>query len=335
MKWFIILSLFAFCSCQDTATLLWDGKIAGSYGGGTGTKADPFLIKTTQQLAYLAKEVCNGQTYAGVFFSLEENLDMGGALETPLHWKPIGMTKEKKYISNEDKYVAFEGCLNGNNKIISNLDCSADSFTNYVGLFSIIGKKGCVCNLNILGKNVILGCHIGGICGINHGRIINCHTMGEFKTGGMSGVGGIAGINDGLIAASSFRGYLAAERFVGGITGKNMRKGIIDNCYNAGTISMDSHSQGGIAGHNDFGVIKNCYAINSYITSSICDVEHCFIGFQKNPGGMFLGTFVNLEAMKTERFVDLLNQNQSNKPWVTDVNNINHGYPVLRATYKP
>ena len=33
--------------------------------------------------------------------------------------------------------------------------------------------------------------------------------------------------------------------------------------------------------------------------------------------------------MKSEEFVDLLNEGQNEKPWKQDTNNINDGYPIL------
>lgn len=44
----------------STNSTVWDGSIAASYAGGTGTSIDPFLISNGEQMARLAQEVNNG-----------------------------------------------------------------------------------------------------------------------------------------------------------------------------------------------------------------------------------------------------------------------------------
>lgn len=49
------------------ASGVWDGTIAESYAGGTGTRTDPFLISNGSQLA---KMVNDGNDTAGKFYKL-------------------------------------------------------------------------------------------------------------------------------------------------------------------------------------------------------------------------------------------------------------------------
>ena len=56
----------------------WDGTIATSYGGGTGTITDPYLITKCSELAYLAQVTNAGTTYVGKYFRQEINLDLKG-----------------------------------------------------------------------------------------------------------------------------------------------------------------------------------------------------------------------------------------------------------------
>lgn len=66
---FTILSLFAFMVANAQ---VWDGT-AKAWTKGSGTEADPYLIETGENLAYLAETVTAGETYEGVFFKLVNN----------------------------------------------------------------------------------------------------------------------------------------------------------------------------------------------------------------------------------------------------------------------
>ena len=50
----------------------WNGTVATAFAGGTGTSADPYQIRTAEQLAYLAQQVNGGNAYSGTYFKLME-----------------------------------------------------------------------------------------------------------------------------------------------------------------------------------------------------------------------------------------------------------------------
>lgn len=59
---------------------IWDGSVASSFGGGTGTETNPYRINSAAQLAYLA-EVFNdpdvkNNTYYGKYYKLTSNIDL-------------------------------------------------------------------------------------------------------------------------------------------------------------------------------------------------------------------------------------------------------------------
>ncbi|MGN1234581.1 MAG: hypothetical protein ACI4U2_01200, partial [Christensenellaceae bacterium] len=89
----------------------WDGSIAQAFESGTGTRSDPYIIKTAAQLALLSHNVyTNVSSYDGTYFRLDGNINLGNK-----EWTPIGS-------KNQDGTTrTFKGYFDGNNKVISNL----------------------------------------------------------------------------------------------------------------------------------------------------------------------------------------------------------------------
>lgn len=264
----ITLSILSFHSyCAN-----WDGA---------GTKDDPFLISTSQQLVELAEEVNNGTDFYNEFFSLTNDIDLSEVCSDSLgSWAPIGS------ISNY-----FEGTLFGNSHTISNLYIDINENKSYYGLFGYIGEYGAIYDLSIENGIVYstfwcgaiaaannglisncknIGCSIdswhysGGICGVNFNTIKDCTNQAEVTSSLCSG--GICAYNYGTITDCTNNHNITANEGGGGICGYNggfadftncynVRIGFIDNCINNSTIIGDNKI-GGIAGRND-GFIVN------------------------------------------------------------------------------
>ena len=92
-------------SDETPKTNVWDGSIAESFAGGDGSEADPFLIQTAAQLAFLAQEVNAGKDYTGKYVSLACDLDLND-----IEWTPIG-----------NGTSSFSGVFDGNGHRIVNL----------------------------------------------------------------------------------------------------------------------------------------------------------------------------------------------------------------------
>lgn len=265
---YIILTMLSFHSyCAN-----WNGS---------GTKDDPFLISTSQQLAELAEEVNNGTDFYNEFFSLTNDIDLSDICGDSLgSWTPIGT------ISNY-----FEGTLLGNSHTISNLYIDIKKNKSYYGLFGFIGENGAVYDLTLengsvystfwsgtiaaANSGVISNCknincpvdswHFsGGICGVNFNIIKDCHNQAEVTSSLCCG--GICAYNYGTITDCTNNNNITANEGCGGICGYNggfaninncynVRIGFIDNCRNNSSI-MGNGKIGGIAGRND-GFIVN------------------------------------------------------------------------------
>jgi len=105
-------------TCAD----IWDGITATAYPNAdeadAGTAANPYEIFTPEHLAYLAQQVNAGTNYAGKYFKLMNDINLGNQ-----NWTRIGDT------SNH----AFKGTFDGDGHTISNLYVTGS--TGYNGLF--------------------------------------------------------------------------------------------------------------------------------------------------------------------------------------------------------
>ena len=108
---------------------VYDGTpyYADSYESGDGSKDKPYLISNDMQLAKLAHDVNNGESFSGKYFKLTKDIDLSKAL-----WTPIGVT-------NPSTKRFFNGKFDGDGHTISNMHIvwTYDSGTEIsLGLFS-------------------------------------------------------------------------------------------------------------------------------------------------------------------------------------------------------
>ena len=110
---------------------VWNGGVATAFGGGTGTDADPYLIRNADQLAYLNVLISadNGD-YNTASYKLLSDIDFGGAVNVQQNgniWYPIGYWHQGDGVNaagEETWYTyggAFMGTFDGNGHKIANI----------------------------------------------------------------------------------------------------------------------------------------------------------------------------------------------------------------------
>ena len=95
----------------------WDGSVADSFDGGSGTESDPYRIANGAQLAYLAKVVnynLDGINTADTYYVLTNDINLGS-----IEWTPIGTHKDLS--GNSDSTYNFHGNFDGAQRKIINL----------------------------------------------------------------------------------------------------------------------------------------------------------------------------------------------------------------------
>lgn len=105
-----------------------DHICATSFKKGSGTQADPYIISTAAELAYLSKRVYDNKS-ENAYFALDADIDLDNAI-----WTPIGR------LNGIDNYV-FKGKLDGRGHVVRNMHLFWDDATNAelnYGLFSTL-----------------------------------------------------------------------------------------------------------------------------------------------------------------------------------------------------
>ena len=210
---------------------------------GEGTEENPFLVKTEADLTKLAEFVNAGETLAGYYIKLENDIALSGA------FTQIG-----------SRTKAFSGVFDGNGKTISNMTLEGND---YLGMFAIL-KGATVKNLTIEGTVVGTRGVNGLLAGqLQGGTLVENVTVKGSVSGGGSDVGGIAGDTvkngDGNVVVKNCVNY--AEITVtmakpgdvgaaGGIIGATQAgfETLVINCFNRGKVSTTSTFGGGIIG---------------------------------------------------------------------------------------
>jgi hypothetical protein len=258
---FAVLCLAAWATQQSAAqqTPYWSG------GSSVGS---PYLVNTELELAYLASDVSQGHNYAGQYFKLTANLNLGTApYNQNQGWMPVGIGAS----ANEH----FKGHFDGNGKTISNLFINYPAVS-YIGLFGVV-DGGSVTNLGLININVSGNSLVGGVAGylLNNAQISNCYSTGTVS-GTVSGsgqcVGGIAGyLNTGSLTNCYSSCTVSGETLVGGVAGGVEGTGgngsSLLRCYSTGAVSGVS-AVGGVAGYATYSSLTDCAALNPTITAS-------------------------------------------------------------------
>ena len=243
-----------------------------AFGGGDGGSEEVAIeISSPEQLALLARNVNNGDTYEGKYLVLTADIDLGDHL-----WIPIGL------VADDTQVGSFSGNFNGNNHTISRLTIFKDKGFNLsgpytCGLFGLM--SGNLSNLSL--TDAVISSRIGvigGLCALNSGRISNCSVQGVLRGvgvitggsadgGGLISIAGLAQSNQGVIIDSFADVRLIGEREkivpyrdmaprggeIGGLVVSN--RGVIDNCYAVGIAYSASrvypiYQMGGISAYN-------------------------------------------------------------------------------------
>ena len=232
----------------------WDGvSIAKSFDSGSGTSDDPYVIASAAQLAYLAKQVNDGNTFESISFKILNDINLN------YHSLMIG--------SNS---APFKGTFDGDNHIIKHLSISASD--TYCGLFPYL--DGSVKNLGIIKSSITStssdnNSYVGTIAYASTSSTIeNCYYSGKISASGAVNtyVGALIGYSDGTVSHCYSIGNITAKTtnyvYAGGLVGYS--NGSISNSYTTCDVSSESSQlrayAGGFVGYANSGKITKCFA---------------------------------------------------------------------------
>ena len=264
---------------------VWDGKTVSTSLSGSGTQADPYLIQSGADLAYLKSLVDAAGSYkdspcSGQYFKLTKSIDLGGA--------NFMIGSHSAWNNNQ----GFAGIFDGNNCSIRglNIETTGDASA---ALFGCVKDGAVVKNLSVYGS-VKSGKSAGAIVAYLKGKLENVTNYAAVT--GKSTVGGIVAnaesktlssglVNYGSVTSTSFltggvAGSLsyslsdsanwgtvtsAGDVNTGGITGAchKSRPGTVTNCANYGIINNNGKPAGHITGLKNGHTYVNCVELHA------------------------------------------------------------------------
>ena len=261
----LIISMFPVAAlAADT----WDGTADTSWYNAAETT---FILTTAEQIAGLATLVNNGNDFAGISLSLDDDLDLDGR-----QWTPIGTGD------------AFNGIFDGSGHTVSNLavGTSASPGALLGGLFGTADTYARIRNLSVEGSVYTAGSgnHAALLAGVCMGDIENCHVSGIVKSD--SNAGGLTAMATGSIITCSSDATVTGGSDTGGLVGyyyPTSGGDIFSNCSATGDVAMtsDNYSCGGLIG---------IYYSNVDITDSYATGDVTTEGERTCAGG-FLGSY--------------------------------------------
>ena len=253
---------------------VWDGKTVSTSLSGSGTAADPYLIQSGADLAYLKSVVDAAASYSenpwsGKYFKMTKSIDLGGANFM------IG------YHSAWNKYDGFAGIFDGNNCSIRGLAIKPASGS--AGLFACVKKGGVVKNFTLYGSvkgTTTVGTAVAYLLGTaenitSYMTVEGTSTIGGVIANAESKSGAVSGcVNYGTVNGSSF--------IVGGITGSGGYN--ITNCTNWGTItatdvtggiSGTTKNTGSISGCVNYGIVNGENKVGGIVGTALKPITNC------------------------------------------------------------
>ena len=292
-----------------------------SFGGGSGTEKDPWLITSSEDLIALADFLNTGKAASydaqsagignchGYYFKQTADIDL-----TDVTWKPIG------YSSSTFKY--FAGNYDGDGHIIANATSNGEVDDNGYATAGIFGYvfRGSVQNLHVkaaefvaTGKNNYS--YVGGITGMCiFASIQDCSvTDSKLESRCNNNTNNCAGSIAGCSAGGTFRNCAAKNNQVtsmaygGGFVGEladnpahGFAHSVFTNCYVADrTVTATTGDTQGVSFAGGFvGEISACtlYVENCYVYDVTLSTEGTAATAEHKATGVFAGHLTGKDA---------------------------------------
>lgn len=265
-----------------------------------------YLLQSIEDLVILSNNVANGNTYEGITFKLQRNLnfksessyinpkstifgDVNGnhvveelmtELTTGNGFKPIG-----------DYGKIFSGNIEGNNHRISNLYvCWSDTRTGFIGrganntIQNLILENVCIGNNQNYASAALMGLLESGYLVVDNcqisGKVINSYysasILGEAYSGSNAQIKVTNCVNDAIIQGKYCAGGIIAKPY-------NPTVIQIENCVNNGSVTSSSGDASGI--------LATTYEFSENITIKKCSNNATITSNGTNTGGIIGDTF--------------------------------------------
>lgn len=265
---------------QDQECDIWDGNIAQSFAGGSGTAGNPYLIETGGQLMLMKQ-------YSDKNFKLMNNIDLNNN-----NWMPFD----------------FSGTFDGNGFTIYNLRIHRDHEYNGIGFFSQM-DGATVKNVKIDGVDIIAqnSMYVGTIAGHANkaSSIINTEVIINKSLSALDCVGGLVGISS-LSTSIKIENCKVLSRDNALIEGHDYVGGIIGRIYSTPISAFKNN-------HVSIDIVANSYVagcVGEYSGSTYdSKIQYCsyfgkIIGKDRLAGICADGPNLTVESCKSKVYIE-------------------------------
>jgi hypothetical protein len=194
---------------------------------GLGTAEQPYLIRNARDLGTVWSEPMAHYHLAG-------SIDLSG-----ITWLTAVIP-------------SFGGTFDGDHHWIGFLHLRGNE---YLGLFGQLHAEANAANLHLMTVEVSGTGICGGLAGINHGSVTECHSDGLIR--GYWVIGGLVGFNGGSITGSQSSGLVIGDSSIGGLAGSNGSQATITTSRSKGVVD-GYENVGGLVGESSGGSIVSC-----------------------------------------------------------------------------
>ena len=270
---------------------VWSGEIANDFAGGSGTKADPFLIDNGEQLYLMVKVYSDAKTASGsvntkTYFKLRKDIYLNNVTDADLKNPTVESWNSKgfnQWFTLTGTSVGFCGDLDGDGHTIHGLY----AYGGYAALIPLLADGGNVHNLNL--KNSFIygntnGGAAGGIIGYVYSywklspvTVSNCLVDNIVVDGSSARTGGIVGgfynikvtVTNCAVINTTLKSHSESyPDYVSGIVGCNNSSenlvSVVTNCYTDGSV----HPVNATSDKTNFDIIDDKVTYTNVYTSA-------------------------------------------------------------------
>jgi len=302
----MLCAIVCLFSGSALAAEIWDGSVAESFAGGSGTAEDPYLIENGAQLAKIGSEGYYRLT-ADIYLNDTTDWENWTAEAGPANvWEPIPVG------------AAFSGTLDGDGHTVYGLYFVSEYGG---GLFHEV-NRGQIRDLSIQDSSVFGVDRFGALVGDAQNSVIENVTTGAKVAGTGAYIAGLAGhayctefiscTNTGSVqnTNSSYTNNNDVIR-TGGLVGSS-NESVLLNCVNSGDISSYGSQVGGLVGH----AFTNSRIIGCENRGGVTALDsegH----FPSSIGGVVGGLYDCVEICNSINIGDVTNQNGNTAGGIT------------------
>nr|MBP6672324.1 hypothetical protein [Bacteroidota bacterium] len=264
MKWFTRLFILLAAACATA-----DAQTAVAPSAGDGSKDDPYLISSLENLYWIAADdystvpIPSQADRWSAHYRQTTNINAAATLSWSGGWTPIG-----------NSFLFFSGSYDGGSFAIDSL--YIDRNENEQGLFGAYNGADTIKELAVTHVRITSssGSYIGAVVGyIIQGNVIGCSSSGTITANW--GVGGVIGYTEEPVkvkycsSSCTVNGY----DYVGGLLGLGQY------------LTMEfCHASGIVSGHDNVGGMIG--VIGSYSNVTSCYANGSVTGTNENAGGL-------------------------------------------------